>query len=141
MSESSSATKTAMQTPIDYADHLTISCSVFDLERSIAWYRDLLGFELVYKLDDMGWCEMRTPWKGISIGIGQSEQPTVGGTTPVFGVQDIEAARGHLESKGVRFDGETQVIPDMVKLATFYDPDGNPWMLAESSMPETERGA
>jgi len=23
----------------------------------------------------------------------------------------------------------------MVKLATFYDPDGNPWMLAESSMP------
>jgi hypothetical protein len=29
----------------------------------------------------------------------------------------------------------------MVKLATFYDPDGNPWMLAESSMAETERGA
>jgi CreA protein len=141
MSESSSATKTAMQTPIGYAEHLTISCSVSDLERAIAWYRDLLGFELIYKLEDMGWCELRTPWKGTSIGIGQSEQPTVGGTTPVFGVKDIEAARAHLESNGVRFDGETQVIPDMVKLATFYDPDGNPWMLAESSMPETDRGA
>jgi CreA protein len=141
MSESSSATKSAMQTPIGYADHLTISCSVSDLERAIAWYRDLLGFELIYKLEDMGWCELRTPWKGISIGIGQSEQPTVGGTTPVFGVEDIEAARAHLEFNGVRFDGETQVIPDMVKLATFYDPDGNPWMLAESSMPETDRGA
>ena len=140
MSESS-ASGTAMQTPIDYADHLTISCSGSDLERSIAWYRDLLGFELIYKLDEMGWCELRTPWQGISIGIGQSEEPKVGGTTPVFGVEDIEAARGHLESNGVRFDGETQVIPDMVKLATFYDPDGNPWMLAESSIPETERGA
>ena len=140
MSESSAA-QTATKTPIDYADHLTISCSVSDLERAIAWYRDLLGFELIYKLDDMGWCELRTAWKGISIGLGQSETPTTGGTTPVFGVEDIDAARSHLESNGVRFDGDTQVIPDMVKLATFYDPDGNRWMLAESTMPETERGA
>jgi CreA protein len=130
MSESSAA-PTATETPIAYADHLTISCSVSDLERSVAWYRELLGFELIYKLDDMGWCELRTPWKGISIGLGQSETPTIGGTTPVFGVDDIDGARTHLESNGVRFDGETQVIPDMVKLATFYDPDGNPWMLAE----------
>ena len=72
MSESSAA-QTATKTPIDYADHLTISCSVSDLERAIAWYRDLLGFELIYKLDDMGWCELRTAWKGISIGLGQSE--------------------------------------------------------------------
>ncbi len=34
-----------------------------------------------------------------------------------------------MESKNVRFDGETQTIPDMVKLATFYDPDGNALML------------
>src|SRR6187431_1258588 len=58
MSESSAA-QTATKTPIDYADHLTISCSVSDLEPAIAWYRDLLGFELIYKLDDMGWCELR----------------------------------------------------------------------------------
>ncbi len=64
-------------------------------------------------------------------------RPKVGGTTPVFGVRDLAAARSHLESNGVRFDGETQVIPEMVKLATFYDPDGNPPMLAESNMPHT----
>jgi CreA protein len=129
------ATQTLTQAPIDYADHLTISCGVSDLDRAIEWYRELLGFELIYKLDDMGWCELRTAWNGISIGLGQSEEPKVAGATPVFGVKDIEAARGYLEGKGVRFDGETQVIPDMVKLATFYDPDGNPWMLAESKMP------
>jgi catechol 2,3-dioxygenase-like lactoylglutathione lyase family enzyme len=131
------ATKTVTETPIEYANHLTISCGASDLDRAIEWYHDLLGFELIYKLDDMGWCELRTAWNGISIGLGQSEQPKVGGTTPVFGVKDIEAARNHLESNGVRFDGETQVIADMVKLATFYDPDGNPWMLAESNMPHT----
>jgi predicted enzyme related to lactoylglutathione lyase len=83
----------------------------------------------------MGWCEIKTSINGVSIGLGQNEEPKTEGTTPVFGVKDIEAARSYLESNGVRFDGETQVIPDMVKLATFYDPDGNPWMLAESNMP------
>ena len=29
----------------------------------------------------------------------------------------------------MRFDGPTQEIPEMVKLATFYDPDGNKLML------------
>jgi CreA protein len=50
---------------------------------------------------------------------------------PTFTVKDIDAARAHLESVGARFDGDTYQIHDMVKLATFYDPDGNAWMLAE----------
>ena len=133
MSEQTATTTTTA--PIDYADHLTISIGVRDLEQAIAWYREMLGFALIYKLDDMGWCEIKTSMNGVSIGLGQNEEPKTEGTTPVFGVKDIDAARSHLESNGVRFDGETQVIPDMVKLATFYDPDGNPWMLAESNMP------
>ena len=55
-----------------------------------------------------------------------------GGTTPVFGVNDIVSSRSELEDKGVTFDGETVEIPGMVKLATFFDPDGNAYMLAES---------
>ena len=68
----------------------------------------------------------------MSVGLGQVEKPDVKGNTPTWGVADIEAARGYLEGKGVRFDGETQDIGGMVKLATFYDPDGNSFMLAES---------
>ncbi len=49
---------------------------------------------------------------------------------------DIDVARKHLESHGVRFDGDTREIEGMVKLATFYDPDGNSFMLAESEMPQ-----
>ena len=31
----------------------------------------------------------------------------------------------------MRFDGETREIEGMVKLATFYDPDGNALMLSQ----------
>ncbi len=55
-----------------------------------------------------------------------------GGCVPVWGVRDITAARASLEAAGVRFDGPTQEISGMVKLATFYDPDGNAMMFAQS---------
>ena len=42
-----------------------------------------------------------------------------------------ESARSALEAAGVKFDGPTQEIPEMVKLATFYDPDNNAFMLAQ----------
>lgn len=50
---------------------------------------------------------------------------------PVFGVQDITVARKDLESAGVEFDGDTEVIEGMVSTATFYDPDRNAMMLAQ----------
>ena len=87
---------------------------------------------LVYKLDQYGWCEISTATKGSTIGLGQNEDLKTGGATPTFGVNDIDAARKHLESKDVRFDGDTYEIEGMVKLATFYDPDGNSFMLAQS---------
>lgn len=120
-----------LQTPFAYRDELVISTPVTNLDASIDWYRDVLGFELEYKLDELGWCELRTPYAGITIGLSQNEEVQNGGPTPTFGVQDIDAARRHLESRNVRFDGDTRKIEGMVKLATFYDPDGNAFMLAQ----------
>jgi len=113
--------------------NLTLSSSVTDLDASIAWFAEKLGFELVYRVDDMGWAELSTTIPGVTIGLGQTE--TVdgrGGNTPVFGVVDVDSARAELEAGGVRFDGDTVEEPGMVKLATFYDPDGNTYMLAQS---------
>jgi catechol 2,3-dioxygenase-like lactoylglutathione lyase family enzyme len=125
------ADRVATAPPFGYAGKLTIATNVSDLERSIEWYRELLGCEVVYKLEEYGWCELTTPMAGVSIGLGQQEQPEVGGNVPTFGVLDIDAARKHLEDGGARFDGETQEVGGMVKLATFYDPDGNAWMLSQ----------
>lgn len=121
-----------MPVPFDYDRQLVISVNVSDFEKAIGWYHDVLGFEVVYRLDDYGWCEVTTPWNGVTIGLGVTEELKQGGTVPTFGVKDIAAARAHLESYDVRFDGDTYDVGGMVKLCTFYDPDGNPWMLAEA---------
>lgn len=128
---SETATK-PLTTPFRYGNGLTISTPVSDLDAAISWYSDVLGFELIYKLDDLGWCELRTTMDGINIGLAQREQVVTGGATPTFAVEAIDDARKHLESKGVRFDGDTYEVEGMVKLATFYDPDGNAWMLSQT---------
>jgi catechol 2,3-dioxygenase-like lactoylglutathione lyase family enzyme len=121
-----------MPSPLGYDGGLTAGLSVRDLDESLAWYVDVLGFSMNYKLDEMGWAELQTEVAGVTVGLSQVEDvPTGGGATLTFGVRDIEAARALLEQRDVRFDGETQVIPGMVKFATFYDPDGNVLMLFE----------
>ena len=132
MTQEAQVAPVATNTPFEYSQNLVISVGVSDFEHVIEWYKDVLGLELVYKLDKYGWCEMATPTKHVTIGLGQTEDVKPGSTTPTFGVLDIDAARKYLESKDVRFDGDTYEIEGMVKLCTFYDPDGNSYMLAQS---------
>lgn len=75
---------------------------------------------------------MRTGVERVSVGLSQTEVGGgPGGATLTFGVTDIAETRASLENAGVRFDRATQTIPGLVKLATFYDPDGNALMLYE----------
>jgi catechol 2,3-dioxygenase-like lactoylglutathione lyase family enzyme len=105
---------------------------VSDYARALAWYRDVLGFEVVFELPEWGWAQLQSPVQGLLVGIGQSEKVKAGGgATLTFTVEDIDAARTYLEGEGVRFDGDTSKVEDMVRLATFYDPDGNALMLAQ----------
>ncbi len=116
--------------PLSYDNGLTCSLQCSNLDAALAWYKEKLGFEVDYKMDEMGWAEMRTHITGVNVGLSQVEAPEVkGGATLTFGVKDIAAARDTLESQNVRFDGETMTIPDMVALATFFDADGNKLML------------
>jgi len=122
-----------MASPLAYTGGLTLATQVSNLGKALAWYGEVLGFPTLYKVDDIGWGEVKTEVEGVNIGLSQVEAPRVGaGPVPTFGVRDIDAARTRLESKGVRFDGETRTIPGMVRLATFYDPDGNALMLYQS---------
>jgi len=124
-----STQESTAKSALGYKPNLTCALNVRDLGRAIAFYRDILGFKLLYQVDEMGWCELETEVPGVNIGLSQVEEAGgKGGATLTFGVVDIERARGQLEAKGIRFDGPTNVIEGMVKLATFYDPDGNALM-------------
>ena len=113
---------------IKFDGGLTLSISVSNLDRSIDWYRDLFQGELLYRLDDIAWCEISSPTQRVNLGLSQVEEVKVGGPTPTFGVADIEAAKAELEKRAIRMDGEIMDIPGLVRLLTFYDPDDNSLM-------------
>lgn len=114
-----------------YDDTITLSANVTDITASLAWFKEMLGFKETFRVP--GWAEVSTPVAGVTIGLRESGAAAGGGnSTPVFGVTDIEAARAELEGKGVRFEGDTVELPGLVKLATFYDPDANSYMFAQS---------
>lgn len=125
---------------LGYDGGLTCALQCADLDRALAWYRDVLGFEVLYRVDEMAWCEMRSAVDGVQVGLGQVEEPEVkGGATLTWGVVDIDTARARLEDQEVRFDGETLTIPNMVRLATFFDPDGNKHMLYQDLAAQEEK--
>lgn len=110
---------------------INIALSVKDRHASADWYQSMLGFEVIYHADEAGWSELATNTEGVTIGLGEHTKAVPGNCVPVFGIGDLDSARGKLENAKVRFDGETDVVEGMVKTATFYDPDGNALMLAE----------
>ena len=113
---------------IRYDGGLTVSLPVSDLDEAINWYQKTLGFELIYRLDDIGWCELTSSVEKVNVGLSVVESPQPGGATPTFGVQDIKAAEAALRSKDVRIDGDIVTIDGLVSLLTFYDPDDNSLM-------------
>jgi predicted enzyme related to lactoylglutathione lyase len=120
-----------MASPLGSEGGLTLAMDSTDRKRSMAWYRDVLGLNVLYEVEDIGWCELASETEGVNVGIAQVESVKKG-AVPTFGVKDINKARRYLEGRDVKFDGETREIPGLVKLATFFDPDGNPLMLFQS---------
>ena len=113
---------------IQYDGGLTVSLPVSDLDAAINWYQNVLGFELKYRLDDMGWCELASSVDKVNVGLSVVENQNPGGATPTFGVQDINAAKASLQSRDVRIDGDIVIIDGLVALLTFYDQDDNSLM-------------
>jgi catechol 2,3-dioxygenase-like lactoylglutathione lyase family enzyme len=119
---------------LGFIQEVTASVGVTDLERSIAWYQDVLGFAPLHRGDGT-FCEMTTHMRGVNVVLSTVERVKPdGGTTNVWSVTDIAAAKAELDRRGIRQDGDIRTIPDVVKLLTFYDPDGNTMMLAQSLM-------
>lgn len=120
-----------MTEQIQFNGGLTLSLPVSNLDAAIDWYQKTLGFELIYRLDDVGWCELKSSVDNVNVGLSVVESPNPGGATPTFGVQDIKEAEASLQSMGVRIDGDIVTINGLVSLLTFYDQDDNSLMFFE----------
>lgn len=118
---------------LEFTQELTASMGVTSLDASIEWYGRVLGLTLLYRVEEIGWCEMASHMPGVNVGLSENREVIQGGgATNVWSVTDIEAAKAHLDAQGVKQDGEIMTIPGLVRLLTFFDPDGNAWMFAQS---------
>lgn len=124
-----------MTGPIAFTPAILATINVRDFKKALAWYKDVLGFETTYSMDEMGWAELRTAVDGFTLGMQTDPDANHdGGSVVTLGVTDIEAARNHIASKGGTLAGEIDVLPGMVKLAAWRDPDGNNFMFAQNLM-------
>ncbi len=114
---------------------VTVWYNVKSLDESIRFYKEKLGFELVFHDPASGMAMVNTATERCIIGFSEAEEVIPSTSSTVFEVYDIDASRTTLEQRGVTFLGETETIPDMVKLATFVDPDGHSLMISEELTP------
>ena len=111
---------------------------VSDLDRSISFYRDQVGFDLDHHTvtDQMEFAQLTPPGSGCSIVIGNlpSQQQMSPGS--MHGMQlvvsDARAAREELVARGVDASEVNVIDPrDGGTFFGFADPDGNSWAVQE----------
>ncbi len=119
-----------------------ISLPVADPDRSIAFYRDQVGFNLDHDhtVDaNIRFVQMTPPGSGCSIAFGKGMVDAAHGPiqTLQMVVGDIEAARMHLKNAGVA----VSEIDDQAwgSFVFFADPDGNAWAV-QQIVPRTAPG-
>lgn len=113
-----------------------IGVQVYDLEESIAFYRDALGLRLKHAKDDLA--ILVTP-EGVKIelfaGGMRSDGPRlwagVNARVPGFEVEDLPAVVERLQARGVSFVTPIEV-EGWGRFTYFVDPDGNQWQLHEN---------
>lgn len=108
---------------------------VSDWGRAKKFYQEALGLTPTFGMDQMGWQQYAVAPGSPDLAIaradnGQATGPG-GGAIAVLAVKDIEAARKRLVANEVRCD-EVSDIPNVVRLCTFYDPDGNRLQLSQA---------
>jgi predicted enzyme related to lactoylglutathione lyase len=114
-----------------YRPTVVLQLGVADLDKSIVFYEQVLGFKTIERRDDLKFAHIETNVPGLQLGLSVgSAQKGTGAAIVNISVVDIAAARKALEARGVVFTGPTQIIPGKVALAGFRDPDGNQLRLA-----------
>jgi catechol 2,3-dioxygenase-like lactoylglutathione lyase family enzyme len=103
-----------------------VALTTRDMQRSRAFYRDLLGLTLLFEAGGTMFFEL--PGTRLMIGTGNTAGEP-GGSILYFDAPDIDRLAPALEARGVEFLGPLQTVQRTethdLKLRAFRDPDGN----------------
>jgi predicted enzyme related to lactoylglutathione lyase len=115
-----------------------VALPTHDIEAAATFYGETLGLPRSAFHPDRGFAEFETG--NLTLGIISPEKmgmPYEASRNPVaLHVEDIEAARATLETRGVSFNGDT-FDTGVCHMAFFQDPDGNALMLHHRYAPRT----
>jgi predicted enzyme related to lactoylglutathione lyase len=117
------------------------NCNVFyyyvtNWEAAKKFYDDVLGWPVAISSDELGWREYgRVNEAHVAISRWQGPAPMPAGLNGIctFTVEDVVAVTAALRAKGVKCD-DPMVIPGIVALGTFFDPEGNRFQFAANVM-------
>jgi methylmalonyl-CoA/ethylmalonyl-CoA epimerase len=102
-----------------------IALTVRDSARSVAFYRDVLGMNLLFEMPGMGFFDCN----GIRLMLSGSETGETYSSIVYFKVPDIQTAYETLREREVPFDREPHLVARMpdheLWMAFFRDPDRN----------------
>jgi predicted enzyme related to lactoylglutathione lyase len=110
-----------------------------DFDRAVEFYGKVLGLPLSARYGRQPGAEFETGT--LTLAVIESEAFRLdfqANNHPIaLHVDDVEAARGALESRGVEFGGDT-IDSGVCHMALFKDPDGNALMLHHRYAPRSE---
>ncbi|MBZ5585394.1 MAG: VOC family protein [Acidobacteriia bacterium] len=103
-----------------------IAVTVTDVERAIAFYRDVLGMKFLFQFPNLGFFDCA----GVRLMLSGSEKFTPSDNCALyFKVEDIQQSHATLAGRGVAFESAPRVIARMpdhdLWIAVFRDPDRN----------------
>jgi catechol 2,3-dioxygenase-like lactoylglutathione lyase family enzyme len=105
-----------------------IHVSVTDVDRAVAFYRDLLGLPFLFRVAGQPMAFFDCDGVRLYLGVPESEAFRARGML-YFSVPDVDEAYAELTARGVPFlDGPHVVHRDErseIRMAFFTDPDGN----------------
>jgi uncharacterized glyoxalase superfamily protein PhnB len=127
MSESASPPSGSFQ-----ASHLSVSLTVKDLQKSLAWYRDVLGFAEARRIERDGKLRSVALTAGEArISINQDDGAKgwdrvkgEGFSLQITTSQNIDAVAKAIKTRGGTLDSEPADMPWGVRMFRLRDPDG-----------------